>query len=311
MKSLWFRPHWRNGLTHGFALLLATVSTIYINHQFNQELSACKAVSSIQNPEAKKATEKRCNKVFENLDKDLDPWIYIFLGFNTYLLMYSWASGNISVITAMETKPNQNEFKVKRPPSDNEELYLFGFHFAKVLKSETQLVINPELVFFEEFFNYKYTGFLKRDLLFSAILTSYPYLELKTQDSLRASLISLTTNPNDSFHVSEVSFYFFSLAKKLGLSPTDKCLKLIALSKALTTIRSPEIDSLDTLLIPNSINPSDFSTPLWIKIFEDWTIIAQIAKSEIDVKQIYDIVNPPSISTNAQAQDVFDTLFTK
>jgi hypothetical protein len=309
MKDLWYRPHWRNAFTHGLAFFIAIGTTLFVNYQFNQQVNACKALEANASVEKKREQASKCNKLFENLDRDLDPWVYILLGFNTYLVMYGWASGNVSVLTAMETKPQENEFKVKRPSTDNEELYQFGYYFARVLKSETQLVINPELIFFDEFFNFKFTGFVKRDLFLSAIFASYPYLDVKTQDSLRVLLANLTLNTNDRFDVSEVSWEFLILATKLGHKPTSRTLKLTALSKALKVINCPDMASLDLLKVPDSINPSDFTNSVWQGIFDDWTKISNLDKSKSEVQKIYDVNNPIVIDTLDKAQDLFDNLF--
>jgi hypothetical protein len=311
MKTLWYRPHLRNGLTHGLAFMLAFVSTLYINHQFNQELNACNAVSAIKNPVSKKATEKRCNKLFENLDKDLDPWVYILLGFNTYLLMYGWTSGNVSVLTAMETKPDENFFEIKKPHFLNQELFIFGFHFAKVLKSQTQLVDKSNHIFYDDFFNLKFTGSIKRDMILSALLASYPYLEEKTQDRIRGILKELTTNSSDRFDVSEVAIQFLIVSGTLGYTPSFQLLKKIAILQTLNSLSSPEMDAIDKGELPASFLNNNFSDQIWKDVFANWTKISEIGKEKDEVVKIYDSLNPKVISNLQSAQTLLDQLFTK
>jgi hypothetical protein len=311
MRKLWFAPLYRNITVHGFSFLMAAISTIFVNYQFNQELNACKTVKLASQQLTSKSVESRCNKLFENLEKDLDPWLYVLFGFNAYILLYGWASGNVSVLTAMETKPEEDHFEIKKPYFIDEELFKFGFYFAKVLKSQTQLVSNPKLVFFDDFFCFKYTGFVKRDLVVSALLASYPYLEVKTQDSLRSVLKDITINPSDRFDVSEIAFQFLAVSGSLGHKPTMKLLKKVALSKALITLNSPDQDSLDKVQLPPSLQNSNFSDPTWLTVYDEWTTIAKIGKTEIEVAAIYNPATPIIIGNLQEAQKLFNDLFTK
>ena len=311
MTKLWFNPWTRNLSVHLFLVLIASFVPFSAQFALSNQIKACTAVESPVGKVENKAITEKCNSLFKNLDKDLDPWIYVLLGFSTYLQAYGWASGNVSVHTAMETKPDEDTFFIQKPYFIDEELFKFGYHFAKVLKSQSQLVKKPELIFYDEFFDFKFTGFVKRDLVISALLASYPLLEVKTQDSLRSVLRDITTNANDKFDVSEIAIQFLIVSRLLGFEPSMKLLKKIALLQSLNSLNSPEIDSLDKLLLPQSFNGSNFGNSNWLAVFSNWTKVAEIAKTSDEVKKIYDPSNPIVITDLDSAQNLFNSLFVK
>jgi hypothetical protein len=124
-------------------------------------------------------------------------------------------------------------------------------------------------------------------------------------------LKDITINPGDRFDVSEIAFHFLAVSGSLGHKPTMKLLKKVALSKALITLNSPDQDSLDKVQLPPSLQNSNFSDPTWLTVYDEWTTIAKIGKTEIEVAAIYNPATPIIIGNLQEAQKLFNDLFTK
>jgi hypothetical protein len=315
MTNFWYNP-WLRGLTiQGTAVIASSLVTFGTHTAVNRQIISCTATKTlVVKVENKKLTET-CNKLFKDLDNDLDPWVYFLIGLSLYVQIFGWASGAVSIHTAMESKPLpitpliNEDFEIERPTNISNELYLFGFHLAKVLKNDSLIVKNPTKVFTNEFLNFKYRGVVKRDLFVSAFFTSYPYLNEETQDKLRSFLKDLTMNSNDQFYVSEIGFYFAIISKRLGSEPSKFLMKEIALAKALVCQNIPDLDTVGLGTLPTTMVNQNFTSPEWLSLFSDWTNYAKVVKNEADVILIYDPSNPAQINSLAEAQLLLNNLF--
>ncbi len=307
-----FSPAWRLGYGISISIFLSLIFPIveppvktsiesFCSTQYNDIL--------IKDEKLLKSLLSNCKSANEQVIKNslkITNLGYFLIQIFAYLGVLS---ALVTLFSAGESKPletSNGTFSINAF-AKNKDVWKFANGFSNSL-ADCVFVKDKFDPLGDNFWNFNDRGEISKYRILGALANSLHLLSPLSQDKIGTILLKLSTNPNNTLKVDEVSLIFTLALVSLGHKPSNSLAKEIAFCKCLVVFKDPSIGHIGNGVLPNSLSPINIQNSEWIPLFESWTILAKCVKSDSEVDGIYNISNPLVYLNKTQQQITISNL---